>query len=311
MVKRIKGSCLLALPQSAARILELSRDPENGPAEFATAITADIGLTAQILRFVNSSYFGFRNKISTIQMALSLVYGRTIKNFVLWNAVFALLPDPKCGPFELKKICQDALRRGVFAKIFASHFPALDAETLFLSSLFQDMALPILAQTWPTEYAEILARRMDTNIQLSKLEREYFGWDHALAGSYLAEEWGFEETFCDMIAVHSQINCDIDIKKCTEKELGQAIVCLSSLLPSVIDVQWLEADDFFNFYFKLIHPGMPYPDVLFRQIEEQVSELNHLAHLGNVSNSLTDFHRQWLKTFDPNDLPKNMRHGSE
>ena len=42
-----------ALPQSAIRLLELSRDEENGPAEFAVAIEVDPGLAGQVLRFVN------------------------------------------------------------------------------------------------------------------------------------------------------------------------------------------------------------------------------------------------------------------
>lgn len=298
MVKRIKGSCLLALPQSASKILELSRDPENGPPEFAAAIASDLGLTAQILRFVNSSYFGFRSKITTIQMALSLVYGRTIKNFILWNAVFALMPDPHCGPFELRKICQDSLRRGIFAKIYGSYFPRQDPEELFLNSLFQDMALPILAQTWPSEYTEILNERKARRLRLSDLEQDRFGWNHAVAGAYLADEWGFDEPFCETIAEHIRPNFDIDIETCSDRELQHSIVALSSLLPSVIDETWEEADQFFNVYFRFLHSGMPYPDVLFSQIEAQVAELINLSQLGTVSNSLLDFHKKWLETFE-------------
>ncbi|MGL6196656.1 MAG: HDOD domain-containing protein, partial [Thermoguttaceae bacterium] len=98
-LERIKGMCIHAFPQSASRVLELSKDSNNGPPEYAVPISADIGLTTQVLKFVNSSFFGFRYKITTVQMALSLVCVRTIRNFVLWNAVFTTLPNPKCGPF--------------------------------------------------------------------------------------------------------------------------------------------------------------------------------------------------------------------
>jgi len=36
--------------------LQLSKDPDCGPAEFAVPIETDPGLTSQVLRFVNSSY---------------------------------------------------------------------------------------------------------------------------------------------------------------------------------------------------------------------------------------------------------------
>ena len=57
---------LPALPQSAIRLLELLQDPDNGPHEFAVPIESDPGLTGQVLRFVNSSYFGFAMKSAAL-----------------------------------------------------------------------------------------------------------------------------------------------------------------------------------------------------------------------------------------------------
>ena len=111
----IETAQITALPQSAIQLIQLSQDPANGPSEFAAPIEADPGLTVQVLRFVNSSYFGFRNEISSVKLAISLVGIRTIKNFALWSAVFSLLPNPKCGPFDLRRLWQDSLRRALCA----------------------------------------------------------------------------------------------------------------------------------------------------------------------------------------------------
>jgi len=298
MISRIKGASLLAFPQSAAKILELSKDERNGPKEFAAVITTDLGLTSQILRFVNSAFFSFRNKITTIQMALSLVYGRTIKNFVLWNAVFAQMPNPRCGPFELKKTCQDSLRRGLFARMLASHYTGLDPEELFLCALFQDMALPILAQTWQKEYEEILTRRQNENRRLSELENEKFGWNHADAGGFLVSEWGFTDDFADVIVEHIELDNDIDIKTCDPYMLRRAIVVLSGLLPSVVDEKWGDADAFFNLYARFTRTGLPLANVLFEQIEKQLPELAAISQIGPVTDSLHKYHQQWLQTFE-------------
>ena len=64
---------LAALPQSAIRLLELSRDPNCGPADYGAPIEADPGLAGQVLKFVNSSYFGFSRKISSVKIGISLV----------------------------------------------------------------------------------------------------------------------------------------------------------------------------------------------------------------------------------------------
>ena len=46
----LSSAQLPALPQSAIRLLELSQNPDNGPAEFAVPIESDPGLTGQVLR---------------------------------------------------------------------------------------------------------------------------------------------------------------------------------------------------------------------------------------------------------------------
>src|SRR6187431_1521120 len=116
--KLLSGAQLPALPQSAIRLLELSQNPDNGAYQFAVPIESDPGLTCQVLRFLNSSYFGFRQEICSVKQAISLVGIRTIKNFALWSAVFSLMPNPQCGPFDLKALWQDSLRRAIFARNF-------------------------------------------------------------------------------------------------------------------------------------------------------------------------------------------------
>ena len=150
---------LPALPQSAIRLLELSQNPDNGPAEFAVPIESDPGLTGQVLKFVNSSYFGFSREISSVKLAITLVGIRTIKNFALWSAVFSLMPNPKCGPFDLKSLWQDSLRRGLFARAFGKLLGLKDAEDLFAAALLQDMAVPLLAKEQPQRYLKLLEAR--------------------------------------------------------------------------------------------------------------------------------------------------------
>ncbi len=181
--KLLAGAQLPALPQSAIRLLELSQDPDNGPPEFALPIEADPGLTGQVLRFVNSSYFGFSREISSVRLAITLVGVRTIKNFALWSAVFSLMPNPKCGPFDLKSLWQDSLRRGLFARALGKQLGIKDAEDLFAAALLQDMAIPLLAKELPAEYAELLNAREGGQQRLSDLERAKFDWTHAEAGA--------------------------------------------------------------------------------------------------------------------------------
>ena len=182
--KILAGAQLPALPQSAIRLLELSQDPANGPAEFAVPIESDPGLTGQVLRFVNSSYFGFSREISSIKLAITLVGIRTIKNFALWSAVFSLMPNPKCGPFDLKSLWQDSLRRALFARAAAKLLGMKEAEEPFAAALLQDMAVPLLAKEAPRLYVKLLEARDEGKIRLSFLEEQAVRLDARRSGGH-------------------------------------------------------------------------------------------------------------------------------
>ena len=194
----LQGAQLPALPQSAIKLLELSQNPDNGPAEFARPIEVDPGLAGQVLKFVNSSFFGFSHEISSVKMAITLVGIRTIKNFSLWSAVFSLLPNPKCGPFDLKNLWQDSLRRGLFARAMAKQMGLQEAEEAFSAALLQDMAIPLLAKELPQEYLALLTSRSD-GARLSDLEQQRFGWNHASAAARMARSWKMPESFACLL----------------------------------------------------------------------------------------------------------------
>lgn len=232
---------LPALPQTAIRLLELSQDSANGPAEYAKPIEADPGLMGQILRFVNSSYFGFSREIASIKQALALVGVRTIKNFALWSAVFSLVPDPKFGPFDLKKLWQDSLRRAVFARLLGRKINLPNAEDLFAAALLQDMAIPLLLKELPKQYEQLLERREVEKLRLSQLERGLFGWDHAQAAAALVRNWRLPEEFAVLIERHPNLD-----ELLAGPVLDAACVALASLLPSCQDQQWTDREDFCN-----------------------------------------------------------------
>ncbi len=235
----LNAAQLPALPQSALRLLELSRDPENGPVEFAGPIEADPGLAGQVLKFVNSSYFGFSNEISNVRMAITLVGIRTIKNFALWSAVFSLTPNPKCGPFELKSLWQDSLRRALFARAAAKLFGLKEAEEAFSAALLQDMAIPLLAKQLPKEYEQILIARCECQRRMSEIEREQFGWDHAEAAGRLARMWKMPEGFVYLLERHTQLG---ELSTGRPLDIAQFAVALSALLPSVSDTDWWDGE---------------------------------------------------------------------
>jgi HD-like signal output (HDOD) protein len=271
--------------------MELSRDPDNGPSEYAVPIEADPGLTGQILKFVNSAYFGFSREISNVKMAITLVGIRTIKNFALWSAVFSLMPNPKCGPFDLKRLWQDSLRRGLLSRNLAKLLGLKDCEEAFSAALLQDMAVPLLAKELPKEYLELLEARQALGRRLSDLERERFGWTHAEAAAAMARGWKMPDDFAALLDNHAKVD---DLLSAAAAKPDQIAVAISALLPSISDERWTECAHFETVYNKVRPADGPTMQELLAQVDQEFVEFAPVLKLTAPAKSLITWYEESL-----------------
>jgi len=285
----LTGAQLPALPQSAIRMLQLAQDPSNGPAEFAVPIESDPGLAGQVLRFVNSSYFGFSREISSVKLAITLVGVRTIKNFVLWSAVFSLMPNPKCGPFDLKSLWTDSLRRALFARAAAKLLGMKEIEEPFAAALLQDMAIPLLAKEAPKLYIKLLEARDGGKFRLSYMEDRVFGWTHAEAGGIMARQWKLPDDFAVLIENHHAVD---RLVAQGDAERGKLVVALSALLPAVADPLWLELETFEKSYRKICPHGAPSAVELLYQVDQEFADFAPMLKLPNPRKSIVDAYNE-------------------
>lgn len=282
----LRSAQLPALPQSAIRLLELSQDPNNGPVEFAIPIEADPGLTGQVLKFVNSSYFGFSREINSVKLAITLVGIRTIKNFALWSAVFSLMPNPRCGPFDLKSLWQDSLRRALFARSFGKLLGMKDAEECFAAALLQDMAIPLLAKEIPQRYLKLFQDRSAGAQRLSDLEQTNFGWTHADAAAFMCRSWSLPEEFATLIESH----CKLDELVATgDKFPGKLSVALSALLPAASDKDWKDRERFVATFNKLAAGKKSTAPRFLAEVDKDFGEFAPVLRLSAPTKTLVQF----------------------
>lgn len=277
---------LPALPHSAITLLQLSQNPDSGPAEFTKPIEADPGLMGQVLKFVNSSYFGFSREIMSVQQGLTLVGTRAITNFALWNAVFSVMPNPKFGPFDLKALWQDSLRRALFARELGRSLQLNNAEDLFAGALLQDISIPLLLKELPEQYGVLVTRRAEEGRRLSELETETFGWDHADASAMLAQQWNLPEEFVALIAQHTKLD---ELLEAGPEQRGSACVALASLLPSCTDEGWDEYAIFIAGYAQLTGRSNDVLKEAFERVDIDTTAFAPILRLPFPKQSLVDY----------------------
>ena len=258
---------LPAMPHSALTVLQLDNDVTKvNINDLVCPIEADPGLAAQVLKFLNSSYFGFQSQISNVRHGITLVGIRVIKNFVLWKAVFSMIPKSRTGDFDITYLWQDSLRRAMFSRFLLLEIRRGDPELAFAAALLQDMAIPLLIKRSPQEYGGLLTTLKNIPAaRLSALELEKFGWTHADAAGVLGKNWKLPDQLINLMTNHLSLDQITD----PETQLEQLVVSLSGLLPSTIRENWEEKELFMKYYsWALGSKSVPIEQLLAKVDEE-------------------------------------------
>src|SRR5262245_64307352 len=189
---------------------------------------------------------------------------------------------PKCGPFDLKSLWQDSVRRALFSRAFGKLLGLKDAEDLFAGALLQDMAIPLLAKEQPAKYLKLLEARKEGETRLSDLERAEFGWTHAEAAGFMARQWSLPEEFAQLIEAHTKLDQFLT-EGC--KDAGKVAVALSALLPAAHDDEWFERKKFLGAFEKLSGGKRPIAEI-FAQIDQEFTEFAPVLKLSTPGKSL-------------------------
>ena len=222
-------------------------------------------------------------------MAITMVGTRTIKNFALWSAVFSLIPNPKCGPFDLRVLWQDSLRRALFSRTIAHLLGMKEVEEPFSAALLQDFAIPLLAKAAPKVYVELLEARQKTGERLSVLEMNTLGWTHAEAGGFIARQWSLPEQFAVLIESHLDIEPWLTTGGL---EPAKAAISMSSLLPMVADPNWREVAELEACYDKVRPAGSPSLVEILEGVDREFADFSPVLKIAAPRQSLVDCYRE-------------------
>jgi len=199
------------MPSRAIRLLGLLRDPETPMAEIASQVEMDPGLSVRILQLVNSAAFGLLSQVSNLQHATSLLGRSRLESIVLAIAAGETLPK-QMGCLDPQRFWEAAARRATLARLLAQHLHAATQAEAFTAGLLQDIAVPLLAGMNPDGYAGVLDRwHQEGDAELDEGERDLFGYDHAIVGALMAEEWGLPEYLIQAVGGHHSKNGEADV----------------------------------------------------------------------------------------------------
>lgn len=152
------------------RLFKIIKEEAPDFSALAKAIEADVSISYRLLMFLNSPFFGFNQKVTSVKKALMLAGWNQMKN---WLRLVILTDMP--SPSKARELCRLAAQRAKFLELAGLDCGRQDmAENLFLLGLFS--LLDAMLDTPMSELVAHLPIHEGVTDALCKEPSEYADW---------------------------------------------------------------------------------------------------------------------------------------
>lgn len=189
------------LPQTVIYIDEYKRKEDKSPAELAKIVGKDPLILSTLLKVSNSAMFGFKKKIETSQMAVSLLGVNFTISLALGSAIKNLV-ETSLEPYgaDSDRFLETASQAVMLASRWSSQIDPELKERLLLPAFLLETGKFIIARILKEKnltdqfYAEV----KDT-LDIASVEKQYIGQSTSFITAAIFEKWGLSETLIEDI----------------------------------------------------------------------------------------------------------------
>jgi putative nucleotidyltransferase with HDIG domain len=195
--RRVREAAVV--PETLQRLLQLLDSPDSKIEEVVGVIQGDPVVTAQVLRLVNSAFFGLQNKISSVRHGVITVGFRGIRQIVLFVKVLEVFD--RAGREKLRDVWRHSILASQWAQALVRLHGSGDAEEALVGGLVHDLGRPAIRLHFPESMREI-ELFVQAGMELGEAERRVLGCTHADVGAYLCHLWKFPGELHEAVLYH-------------------------------------------------------------------------------------------------------------
>lgn len=198
---------LPTMPEVLLRLNEVMANPDASAEDVAKVVTRDPAVATNLLRIVNSAYYGLQVRVSSVSLAVSVMGFSMTKKVALKAAVFSVFgrKRDKLSHFDPLVFWRHSILTGTAARTLGSISPVFadsHAEDLYICGLLHDIGKIIMLEKASAKYLPMLAKSAQLHRAELDVEQEEFGFTHADVGSVLAIKWFLPEDLTIAIRYH-------------------------------------------------------------------------------------------------------------
>jgi len=182
-------SSLVSLPEVYLQVKKVIDNPESTMADLSAAISIDPGMTAIVLKLVNSAFYGMPRKVETISRAVGILGMQPLHDLVLAVSVTKTFSGLSQQVMNMNIFWANSFFSGLAARELARKCFLVDSERMFVEGLLRDLGHLLLYQHLPEQAEEAMKISANSGEAIHTTEQKLIGFDYTEIGKALVDAW--------------------------------------------------------------------------------------------------------------------------
>ena len=182
-------SSLVTLPEVYIQVKKVIDNPESTMADLARAISIDPGMTAMVLKLVNSAFYAMPRKVETISRAVGILGMQPLHDLVLAVSVTKAFSGLSQQVMNMNVFWANSFFSGLASRELARKCFLVDSERMFVEGLLRDLGHLVLYQQLPEQAEEAMKISINTGEPIHTTEQKLLGFDYTQVGKALVDAW--------------------------------------------------------------------------------------------------------------------------
>ena len=199
LIERLrKCNKLPSIPSGAIKILDFVRSHVGDFYEITKTIEQDPELTAKLIKYANTTFYGQGRKHQKIQDAVILFGARTTLSIALILSLVSTLQKRQGDRMDYERFWKRSLLAAAYAQTIERHICCTNTGEALFTSLLQDIGMLALDRIEPTLYPPI-KDAADYHDAARAQEQTLLAVDHAAVGGWLLNTWGLPDNITNAV----------------------------------------------------------------------------------------------------------------
>ena len=219
-----------SLPLVHVRLEEAISDHRKSMSDIAKIIREDPGLTARLLRIVNSAFYSFPSRVETISHAVTIVGTQQLSALALATSVMNMFHGIPQDLVNMDSFWRHSIGCGLAARVLATYRRESNPERFFVAGMLHDIGRLVMYTKMSPEAKEGIFAAKGTKTLLYEAERETLGFTHAVVGGLLMQTWRLPPTLEEVVMFHHNPGA------ATHFPVEAAIIHVSDIIAHAMDL---------------------------------------------------------------------------